>query len=106
MCVSVPLPNNNVPKTGMKVEQIYAFSCNDIIKVKKTEDKREFINKGNKYFQYTIRGRILDTHKAIIQVLGFTISLEYDYPKGFNSDFMHNDYVEFDVDRLDCLLSN
>ena len=34
MCLSVPLENDNEPKIGMKVESLYAFSYNDIIKLK------------------------------------------------------------------------
>ena len=38
------------------------------------------------------------------QVFDFIINLQNYYPNGFDSTIKISDYVEFDVDRIDCTL--
>ena len=76
MCMSVPLENNIEPKIGMKVERLYAFSYDETIKLKISNFKRCFIQK----------------------------DLKNIYPNGFDTTIKNGDYVEFEVDRIDCTL--
>ena len=55
---------------------------------------------------YKLKGRILDSNKAIVQVFNFEIDLEYDYPDGLGEEFKNGEYVELSVDRLDCIIEN
>ena len=57
-----------------------------------------------KYFKYKLCGIVVDSINAIIQVFDFIINLQNYYPNGFDSTIKISDYVEFDVDRIDCTL--
>ena len=96
MCLSVPLENNN-PKIGMKVDSLYAFSYNDSIILKVSNTK--------KYFKYNLCGIVVYYKKSIIKVFDFVIDLSNDYPKGFDTLIKDVDYVEFEVDRINCTLA-
>lgn len=105
LCLSVPLPDNMEPKEGMEVLKIYAFTVNklEIMKVLKEKDKKYYISKTPLIgFDYKIRARIVDCKKAIVEVFNFIISLEFEYENGFSEDFINGDFIEFEVDRLDC----
>ncbi len=105
MCMSVPLENNIEPKIGMKVERLYAFSYDDTIKLKISNFKRCYIQKDLKsYFKYNLCGIIIDALNAIIKVFDFIIDLKNIYPNGFDTTIKNGDYVEFEVDRIDCTL--
>ena len=105
MCMSVPLENNIEPKIGMKVESLYAFSYDDTIKLKISKFKRCYIQKDLKsYFKYNLCVIIIDTLNAIIKVFDFIIDLKNIYPNGFDTTIKNGDYVEFEVDRIDCTL--
>lgn len=45
MCLSVPFRNNKVPKIGMKIENLYAFSYNDTINLKISNSNKCYIKK-------------------------------------------------------------
>lgn len=104
MCVSVPLPNNISPEVGMTISSLYAFSFEDIkiVKLTSTETKEFTIKKGKSYFEYSLQGKIIDVKKALVQVYGFIISLEYQFSDGFSSDYSEGDFIKIEVDRLDC----
>ena len=105
LCLSVPLPNDKEPQVGMEVLKIYAFTVNELIISKVLEEKKKnfYVSKTPIFgFSYKIRGRIVDRQKAIIEVYNFTISLEFEYENGFSEDFKNGDFIEFEVDRLDC----
>ncbi|CCZ85514.1 unknown [Firmicutes bacterium CAG:631] len=68
--------------------------------------KDEIIKSLFKPLGYELKGRILDSNKAIVQVFNFEIDLEYDYPDGFGEEFKNGEHVEFSVDRLDCIIEN
>ncbi len=105
MCLGVPLRNNKVPKIGMKIENLYAFSYNDTINLKISNSNKCYIKKSpEKYFKYKLCGIVVDSINAIIQVFDFIINLQNYYPNGFDSTIKNSDYVEFDVDRIDCTL--
>jgi len=106
MCVSVPLPLNKKPEVGMSVISISAFCFNDIkIKIiNDNKDKFSYIQNEKSWFEYTLRGKIIDVRKALVSVKGFIISLEYDFDSGFPNDYKENDFIEFTVDRLDAKL--
>ena len=55
---------------------------------------------------YKLRGRAIDSNKSIVEIFNFRIDLEYDYPNGLGEDINNGDYVEFLVDRLDCIIEN
>ena len=109
VCMSVPLPNRREPERGLKITKVYAFSVEGVI-VKKIIEKKnkrdEIIKHLFDSLGYKLKGRILDSKKAIVQVFNFEIDLEYDYPDGMGEDFKNGDYVEFSVDRLDCIIEN
>jgi len=104
MCVSVPLPDNKSPQAGMEVSMLYAFAFDDIkiVKIIKEEDKYFLIKKGTSYFNYKMRGRIVDKEKALVKIDGLLISLEYHFENGFPSYYSIGDFIDFKVDRLDC----
>lgn len=105
MCISVPLPDDKEPQIGMEVLRIYAFAVNriDIIKITSENQKNYKIsNQIFNYFKYKLRGKIIDCKQAIVQVFDFTIRLEWEYPNGFSEEFQNGDFIEFEVDRLDC----
>ncbi len=107
MCLSVPLENNNEPKIGMKVECLYAFSYKDTIKLNVSKSGKCYIKKDLKnYFKYKLCGVVVDSINAIIKVFDFVIDLKEDYPTGFDTTIKKGDYVEFEVDRIDCILVN
>lgn len=106
MCLSVPLKSGNVPKSGMKVITLDAFSFSQII-VEKMEPKKSMnsIVKGKEWFEYTLCGSIDDLEQAIVKVGEFRISLKNNYENGFNKDkFKLFDEIKFHVDRLDATL--
>ena len=106
MCLSVPLENDNEPKIGMKVENLYAFSYNDIIKLKISNNHKCYIQKvPNKYFKYKLCGIVIDSINALIKIFDFIIDLKNDYPNGFDAVIKKGEYVEFEVDRIDCTLT-
>lgn len=51
-----------------------------------------------------IKVRIVDCKRAIVEVLNFTISLDFEYENGFSEDFKEVDFIEFEVDRLDYVI--
>ena len=109
VCMSVPLPDGREPTSGLKIEKIYAFSVDGVIikKVIKVKDMKESIVKSSfNPLAYKFKGRVLDSSKAIIQIFGFKIELEHDYPNGLGDNLKNGDYVEFSVDRLDCVIEN
>ena len=107
MCLSVPLKNNKDPKTGMKVESLYAFSCKDTIILKVSNTNKCYIQKDlQKHFKYKLCGIVVDSKKALIMVFDFVIDLANDYPNGFDTIIKNGDYVEFEVDRIDCIIEN
>ena len=105
MCISVPLPDDKEPQIGMEVLRIYAFAVNRIDIIKITNEKQKNYKISNQifsYFKYKLRGKIIDCKQAIVQVFDFTIRLEWEYPNGFSEEFQNGDFIEFEVDRLDC----
>ena len=57
MCISILLPNGKVPKAGMEVKMIYAFSIQGInIKYIEDEQYKNIEILHNDYFSYTLRG--------------------------------------------------
>lgn len=105
MCLSVPLENNNEPEVGMKVESLYAFSYKDTIKLNVSDGNKCYIQKNPKnYFKYKLCGIVADSKNAIVKVFDFIIDLKKDYPTGFDTTIKKGDYVEFEVDRIDCTL--
>lgn len=109
VCMSVPLPNGRKPESGLEITKIYAFSVEGVIVNKIIDEKNmrdEIIKPLFDSLGYKLKGRIMDSNKAIMQVFNFEIDLEYDYPNGMDKDFKNGDYVEFSVDRLDCIIEN
>lgn len=104
ICLSVPLPNNEVPLRGMEVEMIYPFTF-DPIDIKINRNKKEFlIQKKKSNLEYFLRGIILNKEKAIVKIENFVICLEKDFEEGFNDRYQIGEFIEFKVDRLDCEL--
>lgn len=104
LCLSVPLLNNEVPVKGMEVKIIYPFTF-DAIDIKKNNDEKEFLIQKNKaYFEYYLRGMIVNKEKALIKIENFVICLEKDFKEGFSDQYQIGDFIEFKVDRLDCEL--
>lgn len=58
-----------------------------------------------KYFKYNLCGIVVDFKKSIIKVFDFVIDLSNDYSNGFDTLIKDGDYVEFEVDRIDCTLA-
>lgn len=109
VCMSVPLPNGKKPESGLEITKIFAFSVEGVILKKVIEKKNmrdEIIKPLFDSLGYKLKGRILDSNKAIVQVFNFEIDLEYDYPDGLGDEFKNGEYVELSVDRLDCIIEN
>ena len=109
VCISVPLPNGKKPESGLEITKIFAFSVEGVILKKVIEEKNmrdEIIKPLFDSLGYKLKGRILDSNKAIVQVFNFEIDFEYDYPDGLGDEFKNGEYVELSVDRLDCIIEN
>ena len=109
VCMSVPLPNGKKPESGLEITKIFAFSVEGVILKKVIEEKNmrdEIIKPLFDSLGYKLKGRILDSNKAIVQVFNFEIDLEYDDPDGLGDEFKNGEYVELSVDRLDCIIEN
>lgn len=109
VCMSVPLPNGKKPESGLEITKIFAFSVEGVILKKVIEEKNmrdEIIKPLFDSLGYKLKGRILDSNKAIVRVFNFEIDLEYDYPDGLGDEFKNGEYVELSVDRLDCIIEN
>lgn len=109
VCMSVPLPNGRKPESGLEITKIYAFRVEGVIVKKIIEEKNkrdEIVKPLFDSLGYRLKGRILNSNKAIVQVFNFEIDLDYDYPDGMGEDFKNGDYVELSVDRLDCIIEN
>lgn len=109
VCMSVPLPDGREPKSGLEVTKIYAFDVEKVIikKIIKEKDTKDSITKP--LFDplgYKLKGRVIDSNKSVVEIFDFKIDLEYDYPDGLGEEFKNGDYVEFSVDRLDCIIEN
>lgn len=107
VCLSVPLPDGKKPESGLSITKIYAFSVDGVIikKIVNEKDMKYSIIKASfDPLGYKLKGRIIDSSKAIVQIFNFEIDLEYDYPDGLSEDFKNGDYVSFLVDRLDCII--
>lgn len=103
MCISVPLLNGKIPKENMNISKIYVFVSDKILIQKIYKKEKDYIKKNpNNYFGYEIQGHIIDVKKSILQVLGFKISLEYDYPNGLPTTYGEGDLIRLIVDRFDC----
>ena len=91
----------------MFVAEISAFSM-DNIELKLIIDslsKTYLIENIKKYpLEQHIRGKIIDKQKALVGVGSLIISLQYDFEKGFPNNLVDGDFIEFKVDRLDCIL--
>lgn len=106
MCLSVPLENNKDPKIGMRVESLYTFSYNGSIILKVSNANKCYIKRDQKkYFKYNLCGIVVHSKKSVIKVFDFIIDLSNDYPNGFDTIIKEGDYVEFEVDRIDCKLA-
>ena len=104
MCLSVPLSDNKVPQVGMLIENIFAFTISDTIRLTISKNKKHFIQKEKKYFKYKVCGNVVDSRKSLIRIFDFIVSLEFSYPDVLPTIFKNNDYVEFEVDRFDCTI--
>lgn len=109
VCMSVPLPDGREPKSGLEITKIYAFNVEKVIikKIIKEKDMKDSITKP--LFDplgYKLKGRVIDSNKSVVEIFDFKIDLEYDYPDGLGEEFKNGDYVEFSVDRLDCIIEN
>ena len=109
MCVSLPLPDNRIPKIGSLVSCLYAFFLDDNPTIKKlqrqSEHKYRLKKKGLLGMSYYVRGCILDSDKYLVKVFGFIISLEYLYGAEYccskKFDFANGDWISFTVNRFD-----
>lgn len=104
MCLSVPLSENKAPQIGMLIENIFAFTLNDTIRLTISKNKNHFILKEKEYFKYKVCGNVVDSKRSLIRVFDFIISLEFYYPDGLPTIFKNTDCVEFEVDRFDCTI--
>ena len=109
VCMSVPLPDGRAPKNGMKITKIFAFSTNNV-SIKKITDKKKMKDSIVKLvfssLGYRLRGRVCDVDNSTIEIFGFKISLQDDFPDGLGKKIKNGDFVQFSVDRLDCMLEN
>ena len=109
VCMSVPLSDGRDPTIGLEITKISAFSVDELIinKIIKEKDKKDSIsNFLFNPFGYKLKGRVLNSNQSIIEVFNYKIDLGYDYPDGLGKDFKDGDYVEFSVDRLDCIIKD
>lgn len=109
VCMSVPLSDGIEPRIGLEITKICAFCVNELIinKITKEKDKKDSISKHLfNPLGYKLKGRVLNSNQSIIEVFNYKIDLGYDYPDGLGKDFKDGDYVEFSVDRLDCIIKD
>lgn len=109
VCMSVPLADGRKPECGLEITKIFAFRIDGVIINKILEKKHmkdSIIKPLFNPLGYKLRGRVIDSNKSIVEIFNFRIYLEYDYPNGICEDIDDGDYVEFSVDRLDCIIEN
>ena len=109
VCMTVPLPDGREPTIGLEITKICPFSVDGLIinKITKEKGKKDSISK--LLFNplgYKLKGRVLDSNQSTVEIFNYKIDLEYDYPEGLGEDFKDGDYVEFLVDRLDCIIKD
>ncbi len=103
MCLSVPLPNNQEPKQDMEISSIYAFSYKDINIQIISMNEKEMIQHTS-YFGYKLRAKVFDASQALVIIGKLIISLENYFVDGFPKNITDGVYIQFDVDRLDCII--
>lgn len=103
---SVPLPNGRAHKAGMEVKKIYVFSIQDI-SIKQIEDEwyKNIEILHNDYFSYALRDNVFNAKKSLVCIGRLIISLKNDFPNGFPKNILDGDFIQFNIDRLDCEFS-
>ena len=92
LCYYFPTKKNFL---GTKVERISSLFAKNIMRV---TDKECFTQKSKDHFAYHLCGEVIDTDKPLIRIGKMIIELDYPLPK----DIEKGEYVEFEVERLDC----
>lgn len=82
-------------KTIPNIKEIESFMCENIMK---TYTDEYLIIKKKDYYSYHLQGKVLDVDKKIICIGNIIIKLDAQIPFDINAQ----DFVEFDVTRLDC----
>lgn len=82
-------------KTIPEVKEIDSFMCENIMRV---YTDKYLIIKEKEYYSYHLQGKVLDVEKKLIRVGNIIINLDAQIPYDINIQ----DFVEFDVARLDC----
>lgn len=80
-----------------EIKQIETFFCDGIMRA---YDENFLIAKKKDYFSYHLQGKVLDVDKRIVSVGNIIINLDMPLPK----DIKNNEFIEFDVLRLDCYI--
>lgn len=85
--------------TMPKIKEIDSFMCKNIMRV--YTDKYLIIKKKD-YYSYHLQGKVLDVEKKLICIGNIIIHLDAQIPRDINIQ----EFVEFDVVRLDCFIEH
>jgi len=98
-CLLAPLRGSKKFKVGANIKEIFAYSSSgaEILLVEKKGDMAYSVKKGEKPYEYILKGQILCKAKELVKVGGFSIFVE-----GLPSNVKKFDYVKFKIDRLEC----
>lgn len=92
MCYCHPSDYYNI---GVPIKEISAVFASNIMRV---QNKAYSVLKLEDYYAYHLQGEIIDIDLPSILIGGLKIILDSPLPK----DVILGDYVELDVDRLNC----
>lgn len=84
-------------KPDNKVDSICSLFAHDCMIARQAEFK---VEKLSDYYSYHLQGEIIDVKELKIRIGELIIVLDSPLPK----DLKNGDYVEFCVDRLDCIV--
>ena len=105
MCHNVPHYGELIPAIGTGIKSLSVLNYQKEFELKKIEDKdkqKYAILKGKTFYEYILRGKVIDPILALVMIEGFLVSLKNHFELGLPKSFKINDFVEFTADRLDA----
>ncbi len=82
----------------LKVQSLLSLFADNIFKVK---SRKYIILKLQEHFSYHLQGKVCNIKEPKINIGGLELTLD----KAFPGDIKLNDFIEFDVSRIDCILN-
>ena len=100
VCTPVTLPSGfNEPKKGMDISEIVAFAPDgmNVKRIRDDKNKVYMIKKGKNPLNYHLQSKVIDKEIGLVRIGNLIIETD-ELPE----DVVNGDFIEFEVDRLDC----